>query len=134
MDTWMIVIAGIVGGSLLFRWYEKTKLRRAGVVEVNVNEGARMIEEDGALVLDVREGREYASGRIPRSRHLPLSQLDRQMGDLERDRDRPIIVSCRSGRRSAHAGIYLCRHGFSKVYNLKGGVNAWVRSNRKVER
>lgn len=129
-----MIVAGVAGGTLLLRWHERTKLRRAGVVEVSVPETERLIAENGALVVDVRESREYAAGRIPRARHIPLSQISSRLGDLESDRDRPIVVSCRSGRRSASASVMLCRQGFSKVYNLKGGINAWTRADRKIER
>ena len=134
MEALLIIVAGTSGAMLLHRWYGKLKLRRAGVVEVNVTETEQLVEGKGALVVDVREQGEYYAGRIPRSRHLPLSQIRVRMGELERERDRPIIVSCRSGRRSAYASILLSRCGYSKVYNLKGGLNAWMKAERKVER
>lgn len=133
METALYIVVGIVGGSLLFRFYNSWRLRRAGVVQVNVAETEKLIR-DGALVVDVREGREYASGRIPRARHIPLRDIGSRLGDLERERDRAIVVSCRSGKRSAAACVYLCRQGFARVYNLKGGMNAWARADRKVER
>lgn len=134
VETLLIIVAGAAGGTLLLRWRDKAKLRRAGVIEVGVPETEKLIAESGALVVDVRETREYATGRIPRSRHIPLSQISSRIGDLDSDRDRPIVVSCRSGRRSASASVLLCRQGFSKVYNLKGGINAWTRADRKIER
>jgi rhodanese-related sulfurtransferase len=134
METVVIIICGIVAASMLMRWYEKVKLRRAGVVEVNATETEQLIREEGALVVDVREVREYQSGRIPLSRNIALRELGARLDELEGERHRPIIVSCRSGRRSASAGIFLCRNGFSSVYNLKGGVTAWLKSNRKLER
>jgi rhodanese-related sulfurtransferase len=116
------------------RWYEKFKLRRAGVFQLNAAETEQLIKEEGALVVDVREDKEYRSGRIPHSRNISLGELDARIDELEHEQHRPIIMSCRSGRRSAHAGIYLCRNGFSNIYNLKGGINAWLKTNRKLER
>lgn len=134
METWMIVIAGLAGGTLLYREYGKLKLRRAGVVELDVTDAEKLINDDGALVVDVRELKEYESGRIPRSRHIPLRRFNSSLGELERYRDRPIVLSCRSGRRSAYAGIYLARNGFGRVYNLRGGLRAWARAKRSIER
>ncbi|MHB0914926.1 MAG: rhodanese-like domain-containing protein [Thermoleophilia bacterium] len=134
MDTILMIAVGVAGGMLLLRWRDRTKLRRAGVVEVTVPETEKLIAENGALVVDVREPREYAAGRIPQSRHIPMSQFSSRLGDLDSDRDRPIVVSCRSGRRSASVSVMLCRQGFSEVYNLKGGINAWTRADRKIER
>jgi rhodanese-related sulfurtransferase len=134
METAIVIICGIVAASMLMRWYEKIKLRRAGVVEVSATETEQLIEKEGALVIDVREGREYQTGRIPRARNIALRDLDSNLAELDRERHRPIILSCRSGRRSAHAGIYLCRKGFSNIYNLKGGINSWLKTNRKLER
>ncbi|MHB1380713.1 MAG: rhodanese-like domain-containing protein, partial [Thermoleophilia bacterium] len=68
MDTILMIAVGVAGGMLLLRWHDRTKLRRAGVVEVTVPETEKLIAENGALVVDVREPREYAAGRIPQSR------------------------------------------------------------------
>lgn len=76
----------------------------------------------GALVLDVRESREWLAGHIRGSLHLPVGRIASEIGDLPRDRN--VVVVCRSGRRSAEAAAQLACEGFQAV-NLLGGLQAW---------
>ncbi|MHB8859744.1 MAG: rhodanese-like domain-containing protein [Thermoleophilia bacterium] len=104
----------------------------AGINEIDAREAARMISEQNALVVDVRTETEYATGRIPDSMHVSLRQLPDRINRLERYKDRPIVVNCRTGRRSANACAYLAQNGFEEVYNLKGGIRAWARANQSI--
>ena len=135
-NVMIVLFAGLLGAYLFMRLNSSRKLRAAGVRTVGVAETVRLIEEQKAIVVDVREVREYRSGRIPNSRHIPLGQISRRLKDLEKVKrqGRPIVVSCRSGRRSAVASVILSKHGFSDVYNLKGGVSAWSRAKMSLER
>jgi len=75
-------------------------------------------------ILDVREQYEYDEKHIPESVLIPLNQLY-SGGYKELDLDSPILVVCRSGRRSAQASEFLVKQGFSPVYNLAGGIQKW---------
>lgn len=79
----------------------------------------------GALLIDVREADEYAEGHAPGSVLIPLGQLPNRLAELQASRDQPVALICRSGRRSARAAEILRQAGFSKVYNVEGGMNAW---------
>ncbi len=104
-----------------------------GVFEVDATEAARLISQQDAVVVDVRTGAEYAAGRIPNAKHVSIRQLPSSLGLLERYKGRPIVVSCRTGRRSASACAYLAENGFGEVYNLKGGLQAWARARQSIE-
>ncbi|MCU0302777.1 MAG: SulP family inorganic anion transporter [Thermoanaerobaculales bacterium] len=83
------------------------------------------------LVVDVREEREYLTGHIPGAELMPLRHV---IEDAERlPRDRPILLVCRSGRRSTRAMHWLIGLGFSEVANLKGGLLSWKAMGRPVE-
>ena len=84
------------------------------------------------LLLDVREYPEFAGGRLPGARLLPLAELERRAGELPRDRE--IVTVCRTGRRSAEAAAKLTQLGFEKVSGLDGGVMAWEQAGLPVER
>lgn len=87
--------------------------------------------KSGRLVLvDVREQSERARGFAPGSRHLPLSQLKRRLGELPTDR--PVAFICQSGRRSAMAATAARRAGMD-AYNVAGGMIAWERDNLETE-
>jgi rhodanese-related sulfurtransferase len=77
------------------------------------------------MLLDVRELPEIALARIDGACVLPMSEITRRIGELPRDR--PIVVMCHSGGRSARVALYLAAHGFKDVYNLAGGIDAWSR-------
>lgn len=76
------------------------------------------------LLLDVREGWEWSIGRIPASQHLPMSELERRLGVLERERE--LVLYCHHGVRSAMAAEWLRSHGFH-ARSLAGGIDRWSR-------
>ena len=84
------------------------------------------------LVIDVREYPEFAGGRLPRARLLPLAELERRVGELPRDRE--LVTVCRTGRRSADGAAKLSLLGFKKVSELEGGVIAWEKAGFSLER
>jgi rhodanese-related sulfurtransferase len=92
-----------------------------------------MVEQEQAVILDVREPHEYASLRIPDSIHVPLRKIGSSIEVLRRRGERPIILSCRSGNRSQAACRYLREQGLENVYNLSGGIIAWSRENGRLE-
>ncbi|HCO77997.1 MAG TPA: sulfurtransferase [Rhodocyclaceae bacterium] len=76
-------------------------------------------------VIDVREAWEVAQMPFPGARHLPMHLIPLSLDTLPRDR--PIVVVCHSGARSAQVVYFLQQNGFDAVYNLQGGMVAWVR-------
>ena len=97
----------------------------AGVPEVTVEELKTKLDRgDDVYVLDVREPNEYQICRIAGSTLIPLGELPKRTGEL--DRDREMIVHCKMGGRSAKAVALLQERGFTRVRNLKGGILAWI--------
>ena len=93
-----------------------------------------MINRQDALVLDVREQAEFAQSHILNARWLPLSQLEARAGEIEKFKDKPLIVYCASGSRSSTAASALTKRGFSKVVNLAGGFVAWQQAGLPVQK
>lgn len=108
--------------------------RLRGYKEVGPTESVQILNHDGAVMLDVREDGEYQSGHILESLHIPLGKLNERLAELENFRQKPIIVSCRSGHRSASACAKLRKNGFENVYNLKGGVMAWQNAGLPLQK
>jgi rhodanese-related sulfurtransferase len=88
-------------------------------------QAARIWEQGGAWLLDVREPFEWALVHLPGSQHIPLGELAQRLGEL--DRGRPGLVLCHHGVRSAHAAAWLAGQGWS-VDNVAGGIEAWAQT------
>lgn len=108
--------------------------RFKGIKEVNSSGALQLINHKNAVVLDVREPGEYESGHVLNSKLIPLGKLKDRIGELEKYKDRSIVVLCRSGNRSGTACFILGKHGFSQAYNLAGGIQAWKSANLPVEK
>lgn len=78
-----------------------------------------------ALVLDVREGDEVATGKLKEAVHVPRGFLELRIEGLEKNRDREIIVYCAGGARSAFAARSLAELGYTNVSSMAGGFTAW---------
>lgn len=76
----------------------------------------------GAQLVDVRSESEFRGGAIPGAKNIPVQSLSRRLGEL--DRQKPIVVYCASGMRSASAASLLKRSGFAEVHDL-GPASAW---------
>lgn len=99
--------------------------RLRGFKEVEPLQAVQLLNHEDSVMLDVREDSEYKDGHIIDAVHIPLGKLDQRIVELEKFREKSIIVSCRSGHRSSNACARLRKSGFETVYNLKGGVMAW---------
>ena len=94
-------------------------------VDVTVSEAKTMIDSNPLLtILDVRTQNEYNSGHIRNTELIPHTEIKARTSEL--DEDREILVYCRSGGRSASASQILVDHGFTQVYNMLGGILAWM--------
>ena len=99
--------------------------------EIDVGEARRRIDEAGWNVLDVRRATEYAEVRVPGGQQFAHTRLAAHLKELPTDK--PLVVHCRGGARSARACSLLRRAGF-EVANLAGGMMAWERAGAPVER
>ena len=79
----------------------------------------------GRVLLDVREPWEREIARIPQTLNVPMAEVAARLGEI--DRDREIVVMCRSGGRSLKVAKYLEDQGYPSVSNLTGGILAWAR-------
>lgn len=115
-----VLLAVVSGGMLLWQTF-----KGAGGSQITPQAATLLMNRENALVLDVRDAAEWATGHIPEARHIVLDQLDKHLSEIEKYKSRPLIVSCQSGVRSNTACGKLKKHGFAQVYNLAGGVAAW---------
>ncbi|MEY2666702.1 MAG: hypothetical protein RLZZ384_873 [Pseudomonadota bacterium] len=105
----------------------------AAIESVSPIEAAAMQNERHAVIVDVRETDEWNAGHIAGAIHIPLSDVKNRVTELEKYKDSPVITQCRSGARSAKAAEVLKNAGFSAVYNLDGGINAWQKAALDIQ-
>jgi len=126
-----VTIAVISGIMLLWSFFGN---RFRGIKEVDTSAALQLINHKDAIVLDVRERSEYDAGHVLNAKFIPLGKLKERMGELEKYRDHPIVVVCRSGNRSGTACFLLAKQGFAQAYNLAGGILAWQKSQLPLEK
>ena len=97
-------------------------------------EATRLINSANALLVDVRETKEFEGGRLPKAVHIPLSQLASRADELARHAGRPVVAYCMTGNRSGLAAKALARIGFKDIYRLSGGYRAWKDAGLPVEK
>ncbi len=99
--------------------------------EVTAQEAWRRMQNEEAVLVDVREADEVALSAIPGSVHIPLGQFGQRAGKLPKDRD--LLLFCYSGGRSAFATEMLHENGFPRAYNVSGGLLAWMQEKLPLE-
>lgn len=127
--NWAWAALALVSGSLLI-----VSSLRGGSRGISPAQATTLINREDATVIDVREAAEFASGHLLNARHIPLGDLEKRLGELEKLKDKPVILNCQSGSRSASACAILAKAGFSHVHNLEGGIEAWVQAGMPISR
>jgi rhodanese-related sulfurtransferase len=91
---------------------------------------ALLKQRQNIYLLDVRTPQEYQQVRLAGSHLIPIDQVMQRLGELPSDR--PILVYCAVGSRSAQVFSFLARRGYAEVYNLDGGIHAWAQRGYPV--
>jgi len=120
-----VVILALLAGSELRHRFGKVK-------DVAPAEATRLINHENALMVDMRNDKDYREGHIVNAVHV--KDKNDAVGKLDKHRDRPLIVCCRSGNQSLRLCAELSKHGFASVYNLKGGLHAWQQAGLPLTR
>jgi len=94
--------------------------------QISAEEAKKMLDENSKIILlDVRSEAEYKEKHIPQATLLPLPEIGSKAATVLPDKDALILVYCRSGMRSRSASNQLVSMGYTRVYDIAGGINAW---------
>ncbi len=129
----MALVALFVASGIMLAWPELTNLAGGGT-QISTLEATRLMNQGATLVLDVRDAPDFASGHLPRARHIPIKELSKRVEEIGKYKDKPVIITCRNGSRAGAASRFLKRAGFTTVYQLKGGLAAWQQASLPVEK
>jgi rhodanese-related sulfurtransferase len=88
-----------------------------------------LINKESALLVDVSAIAEFEKGHILGAKHVAMSQFDPENKLLAKAKDLPVAVVCRTGQQSSDAAKRLHKAGFTKVYWLNDGINAWIQAD-----
>jgi len=119
--------SGAVLALLVVSVYELRE-RLQAFAALSAMQAVRLMNQ-GALVIDLRPREAFDAGHIGEARSLPAQELEAQAETLKKWRDKTVITYCNDGREGAGAARTLAKLGFTKVFNLQGGLNAWVKDN-----
>ena len=132
INHWVLTLALVTIIVLLIITEMKRKL--LGFRDIPTDEAVQLINRQNAVVLDVRDDKEFEEGHIINAVHIPLGLLESRINEIDKHKDKPVIVCCKSGQDSARAGVTLGKQGFEQVYKLNGGIMAWKNANLPVEK
>jgi rhodanese-related sulfurtransferase len=133
-NTTNLMLLGVLllsGGMLIWPFVQR---RFSPVKDVNNIEATQLINRRNAVLLDVREPKEFEGGRLPGAIHIPLSQLTSRVSELGKFTARPVVAYCDIGRRSRMAAGTLEKAGFKEIFSLHGGIAAWKKDGLPVEK
>ncbi len=118
LDQW-IYSGTLVALVALFVYGERPKKYQV----VDTNGAVTLMDDDDLIILDVREEKERVTGFINSANHIPMAQVKGKLDTL--DKSKKILTYCKSGTRSKATAELLSKNQFDRVYNLKGGFDAW---------
>ena len=116
---------------LLLALFVRNEMQRGGQT-VTAQQLVSLINREGALVLDVRDKKEFREGHIVDALNIPHTALGDRLRELEKYKAKPVVVACKMGQHSGAAGTVLRKAGFENVVRLRGGVTEWRGQNLPV--
>ncbi len=131
-QNWLLILVFFVSGAMLL--WPLVQRRFSPMTEIGTFNTTHLINTKDAVLLDLREAREFEGGKLPKAIHIPLSQLESRGGELAKLVKRPVVAYCATGNRSRMAGAALAKLGFTEIYHLHGGLRAWRDAGLPLEK
>jgi rhodanese-related sulfurtransferase len=94
----------------------------------------QLMNNDDIVVLDVREASETAAGKITKAIQIPVGAVKTRIAELDKHKNKTVLVYCKTGARSGAACKELSNNGFDKVYSLNGGLLAWQEAHLPISK
>ncbi len=116
-----ILVAALVTVCVMLLLHES---RKAGP-SLTPQEAINLVNAENGVFLDLRDAADFKKGHIVDALHIPAAKLESRMAELEKYRDRPVVLVCKMGQQSGMAGKQLRAGGYEKVYKMSGGMMEW---------
>ena len=118
-----LVIAFIV--LLVLTFFNEMKIATQRFASLTPAAAVQLMNNEDVVVLDVREPSEIVGGKIAKAIQIPVGSVQKRIDELQKHKQKTLLVYCKTGARSGMACKELSRNGFDKVYSLNGGMLAW---------
>lgn len=105
---------------------------KQGGAAIGASNLVRLINKQNAVVVDIRDSKEYKVGHIAGAINIPYASLESRASELEDHKDKPVVVVCKMGQNAGAAGRKLKALGFQDVRRLSGGMSEWTAASLPV--
>ena len=129
-----VLLVGAFLGLLTVLIVSELKRMTRNYQEVSTSDAVRLMNDEDALVLDVRESKDIKAGVLSGAKNIPLKDLAKRITELTKYKDQQVLVYCDIGMKSGQACQQLNKSGFENVQMLRGGASAWVSDNLPLEK
>ena len=119
-EQWVLVVGLMMVLTLLVLH----ETRKAGP-SLSISEAVQLVNSEGGVFLDIRDAADFARGHITDALHIPAAALAGRSAELEKFREKPVVVGCKMGQSSGPATKTLRSQGFSRAQKLAGGMMEW---------
>jgi rhodanese-related sulfurtransferase len=116
---------------VLLALFIRNEMSRGGAA-VSAQELVQLVNNEGAVVVDLRDKAEFEAGHIVDAINIPFAAIETRMDELNPHKGKPIVLACKMGQHSGSAGTQLRKAGFEQVSRLRGGIADWRAQNLPV--
>jgi rhodanese-related sulfurtransferase len=128
------VFIGLAIGSGLALLWPLLNRGADGVANIAATEAVMLMSRSKPLILDVRDATEFASGHIQGAKNIPLAELASRIKEIEKFKDKTVLVHCQRGMRAKTACGILRAQQFSQLNNLQGGLDTWIEAKMPLNK
>jgi len=131
IDNWMLISIALASGGLLV-WPMLASGMNAGALTASA--AVQLINREKAVVVDVGEIEEFASGHVGGAKNVPFSELEDKLQGAVKNKALPLILVCATGARANRAVAVAKKLGYEQAQALGGGLKAWKEANLPLEK
>ena len=128
--NWMLILIALSSGGML-AW---PLIRGSGAGTLTAQGAVQLINRERAVLVDVREPEEFATGHMIGAKNVPLNQLDEKLASTVKNKNVPLLLVCATGARAQRAVAMAKKLGFEQAQAVAGGLKAWKDANLPVEK
>jgi rhodanese-related sulfurtransferase len=130
VDNWLLILIALSSGAML-AW---PMVRGANAGSLSAQGAVQLINRQRAVVVDVREPEEFASGHVTGAKNVPLAQLEQKLPTAVKNKSLPLLLVCATGARANRAVATARKLGYEQAQAVAGGLKSWKDANLPVEK